>query len=305
MVTATQRPERQRGPHSLDTHIGQVEPKQGMGSSAACPKQGSMRLVSWDGESATVRTNCKTWRCTSCCVRMMNLFKMRIESGCLTLGRCALITLTYQADSPRLADVRCVEKDWKALWRRLKGRRESRLKWMRVMEVTRRMIPHYHLVAGPVEGRVRCYRDRLLVGPYLKHFSSCDCLSHRLAREWQEVTGDSYIVHAMEVTGARGAAAYLGKYLLKTFGAEGRLAALGMKRRWSSSRGWPGSGRLRMKVTDEKLWRRKLSYWTPGFLADDQIEDGLERSGNEVVMALTKRNVERTQVKKIMEVSRA
>lgn len=97
----------------------------------------------------------------------------------------------------------------------------------------------------------------------------------------------------------------MAKYLLKTFGAEGRHKALGMKRRWSSSRGWPGSGRLRMKITDEKNWRRKLCHWGPGFLADEEIDDGLERSGNEVVMALSERNRIRTQVSKILEVSRA
>ena len=145
----------------LDNHIGQVEPlslygmeepKRGMGTSGACPSQGSMRLVSWDGEFARVRTNCKTWRCVSCRGRMLNLFRMRVESGCLILGRCAFITLTYQADSERLRDARCVEKDWKALWRRLTVQGLQNLKWLRVMEVTRKGIPHYHLVAGPIEG---------------------------------------------------------------------------------------------------------------------------------------------------------
>ena len=167
------------------------------------------------------------------------------------------------------------------------------------------MIPHFHLVAGQVEGEVRCYGDRLYISQYLKRFDLCDCLSHRWARQWQKVTGDSYIVHATEVLGASGAAGYMGKYLLKTFGAEGRHGALGMKRRWSSSRGWPGSGRIRMAITDEKNWRRKLCHWEPGFLPDEYVQDGLERSGNEVVLELSKRNVVRTQVKKILEVSRA
>ncbi len=46
----------------------------------------------------------------------------------------------------------------------------------------------------------------------------------------------------------------MAKYLGKTFGQEDRAKELGMKRRWSSSRGWPGAGRMQLEPSLTKDW---------------------------------------------------
>ena len=219
---------------------------------------------------------------------MLTLFKARVEIGCSTLGRCAFITGTYKVDEQRLVDASYVARDWKALWRHLawsspiqKQPKEKRLKWLRVMEVTKKMMPHWHMVAGtiPDDQRIRCWGDRLDIKDYERRFADCECLAHTFSRAWYAVTGDSYIVHAIPVLGAKGGAAYMAKYVSKTFGMEGRLKALGMARRWSSSRGWPGSGRMRLAPSAEGGWyERVFSY---GTLEAEKVDHGsFDRVGN-------------------------
>lgn len=185
----------------------------------------------------------------------MALFKARVSIGCLILGRCAFITVTYKVVEARRQNAAYVPKDWKALWRRLPELR-SQLKWLRVMEVTKLGMPHHHLVMGPVPDgmSIRCYGRQFDWRRFQRSFDTCDCLSHVLSRAWALVTGDSFIVHTVPVVGAEGAGSYMAKYLGKTFGSEQRMKELGMKRRWSSSRGWPGNGRMRLKPTEEGDW---------------------------------------------------
>ena len=285
-------------------HIGQVEPKLGRGSSSLCSKRGSVYLVSRDGEFAFLNVNCKTWRCISCRDRMKNLFRMRVTVGCSSLGPCAFMTFTYQAESPRLADARCVEKDWKALWRKIyRDPQLSALKWLRVMEVTRKMVPHYHVVLGPLRSyltsEVRCYGDKLYIRRYNQRFDSCACLSHRFARAWYEVTGDSYIVQATPVIPGKDAGGYMAKYLTKTFGAEGRMKALGMKRRWSSSRGWPGSGRPRLRPSVEKNWEHR-EYKKGGLHQDWEEQCDIERVGSLLVIQKSEEAAEEAVIRKMV-----
>ena len=106
-----------------------------------------------------------------------------------------------------------------------------------------------------------CWTGNLRIREYKRRWAGCDCLAHVLSRHWYAVTGDSFIVHTTPVLGADGAGAYMAKYLVKTFGQEGRAKALGMRRRWSSSRGWPGSGRQRLAPTlDQDWYERVFSY---------------------------------------------
>ena len=254
-------------------------------TSSTCYRQGKVWLVSNDGEYGWLPTTCKTWRCNGCRDRMMSLFKARVEIGCLSLGRCAFITGTYKLGSPRLEDAQCVAKDWKALWRRLPSQKKN-LKWLRVMEVTRKMMPHWHLVAGPIldEQDIRCWSGKLRIKQYVRRWESCECLAHEFSRAWYGVTGDSYIVHTTPVLGARGAGAYMAKYLAKTFGAEGRHKALGMARRWSSSRGWPGAGRQRLAPSESGGWSERVFEY--GHLSADLVEHGtFLRVGNERTVA--------------------
>ena len=244
----------------------------GIATSSQCFRPGHVWLVSKEGEFGWIPTTCKTWRCKGCRDRMMSLFKARVEIGCSSLGRCAFITGTYKADVRSPTDATYVRKDWKELWRRLPHLKKS-LKWLRVMEVTRKGTPHWHLVAGPIQHeRIRCWSGKLRTKQYLRHWKTCDCLAHEFSRAWFSITGDSFIIHATPVLGARGAGAYMAKYMVKTFGAETRLKALGMARRWSSSRGWPGSGQLRLAPTEGCGWTTRTFRY--GHLCADLVDRG-------------------------------
>jgi len=179
------------------------------------------------------------------------------------------MTLTYKAGSERLLAVDCVGKDWRALWRRLRQSEPeiAAMQWLRVMELTKKGTPHHHLVIGAVTGKVRCWpRDRFRIREYRNGFDSCACLAHRVARQWYKVTGDTYIVHATEVSGTETAGAYMAKYLDKGFDGS-RARELGMGRRWASSRGWPGNGRLRLLQTERGGWSR--TSWAPHHVDED------------------------------------
>ena len=99
-------------------------------------------------------------------------------------------------------------------------------------------------------------------------------MAHTFGRAWYEVMGDSWNVHANPVEGGKDPGEYMAKYLRKTFGMEGRAKELGMARRWSSSRGWPGRGRMRLEPTVEEDWYESIYRKRP---AEDGAEKGTFR----------------------------
>lgn len=104
----------------------------------------------------------------------------------------------------------------------------------------------------------------------------CDCLEHVTAKLWYEATGDSYVVDAREVMGARGAAVYLAKYLTKSAMSFDRLEDLGFKRRWSRSRNWPGGEKLQLRQTVEGGWAKIV--WSARNGSSDREEEWARRS---------------------------
>ena len=194
-------------------------------------------------------TTCKTWRCAICSRKMLSLFRMRVEAGALTLGQCAFMTITYKVADDRRAVAEYVKEDWRKLLRQSSNLRHP-TQWLKVTELTKKQMPHHHLILGPVKGKLRCYGpDNWTPGRFQSRAASCGCLSHRVSRDWLAITGDSWNTHVTPVLGAAGAAAYLAKYVKKTFGDRHELATLGIIRRWSSSRGWPGRGRMRLSLS--------------------------------------------------------
>ncbi len=250
-----------------------LDKRPGVATSSDCPRSGSVWLLSNQGEFAWINTNCNTWRCKGCRNRMLNRFKTRVATGCSTLGACAFITITYKADVRDPEDATFVARDWKAFCRRF-PRLKHNLKWLRVMEVTRKGTPHHHLVTGPIRSdeQLRCWTGDLRIRRYERRFETCDCLAHTMARHWYAVTGDSYIIHATPVLGSNGAATYMAKYLAKTFGNEGRAKALGMRRRWSSGRGWPGAARQRLAPTVDEDWYETIYRFA-------RVPEGKEEKG--------------------------
>lgn len=263
----------------------------GAASSGQCPRKGLVWLQAQSGQAVLIATNCKTWKCLGCRDRLVALFKARVETGVSRLGRCAFMTVTYQADS--LRDVRArsvVVKDWAELWRLFRKDPEGRkMVWLRVMEVTKRGIPHHHVVMGtiPPAMAINCWSTFSIKG-YNSRWGTCECLAHRVSRIWWRVTGDSYIVHTIPVKGAPGAASYMAKYLLKWFGR----GVPQMRRRWSSSQGWPAAGRMRLKY--DNWLKRSFGY---GFISEADTggpEWLLERVGDD----LTKEMAAKRMLKK-------
>ncbi len=121
----------------------------------------------------------------------------------------------------------------------------------------------------------------------------CPCLSHVWSRHWLAVTGDTPIVHAQAVLGRNQAGWYLAKYMDKTLAARRSLQDRGFKRRWSSSRTWPGGGRLRLWQTTHGGWARHT--WSPGRPRPELVawsdQSLLRRDGEDLTLLLaTKRD---------------
>ena len=100
------------------------------------------------------------------------------------------------------------------LWRDLR-RLGRRWEWLKVTEMTRRDMPHHHLIVGPIDGLIRCHGRTIKRGKetavYLERMASCTCLAHVFARVWFEVTKDSFMCFATAVTDPEGAGNYLGR----------------------------------------------------------------------------------------------
>ncbi len=288
MTLGTNLAERSEAQALLDTTrtSSTTEFETGLALSSACPRQGSVLMQHRDKRVVLLNTNCNSWRCRSCRDRNLSRFKSKVSTGISRSGRCAFITITYKADGRWREDALSVSKDWKALQRRLTSKASwvKQMAWLRVMELTKKGTPHHHLVIGPVpESKgIRCWRrgDRIVAAEYLVKMEDCECLVHTIAREWYAVTGDSLMVHGIPVTSSKGAGVYLAKYMQKEFDSE-RAEVLGMARRWSTSRGWPGSKRLRLCATSRKEWER--TSFRLGHVESD-IEGGpadlLEREGD-------------------------
>lgn len=266
----------------------------GAASSSSCPRGGSILLERRRGGGVTiVRTTCNSWRCLGCRDRNLNRFKAMVSTGASTLGRCAFITITYRAGSGRLQDAECVSKDWKALWRRL-HKTESwtrNLQWVRVMELTKKGVPHFHLIAGPIEeGRaINCWGSSLEIRRYRERLASCECVAHTFARSWSGVQhNESYIVHAIGVREGRSVGSYMAKYMSKAFEWPGQT---GMLRKYSKSRGWPSEPRARLQGSlEEHGWRRRL--WQQGPVRDwKELEPTLSENAGE--RRLTEEQMER------------
>lgn len=274
--------------------------------SEECERKGTVWLRNKNGE-VQIRTTCKTWGCVACERKMISLFRLRVEAGVSVLGRCVFTTLTYKLAESGILDAASVARDWRAFWRVLKRLKlvSPSLRWFRVVELTKKGMPHLHLVMGPVIGRERCYGNGPFDQPrYKARLATCECFSHVLARVWYEVTGDSYICFVVPVVNARGAGAYLGKYLAKSLPVRKKLEGLGFKRRWSSSRGWPGSGRLRLK---ESNWIYHEFYpgWSPGRPEGAEPKSMLERTGALPLLTASNESARRARFGKLKGLTNA
>ncbi len=269
-----------------------------------CDRRGFTELFTPGGRSIILPTTCKTWGCIVCRHKLLSLFKARVEVGVSHLGPCAFITTTYLATSGRLNDAGCVARDWQALWRRLK-RTGLAVAWLKVTEMTRKNIPHHHILIGPIEQTVRCHGRTINRGAetarYLRLLPSCACLAHVFARAWLATTGDSFMCFATPVTSAIGAAGYLAKYMLKDFTKGPRK-----DRRFSTSRNWPGGQRIRLAVTVEKGWSHIRQWPADRFSTMQDLNpreaDLLDRVGDDITVKIARRKSKRAAEQRFRKV---
>lgn len=263
-----------------------------------CIKKGYVVAQHKNGLQAVITTNCKTWGCKGCRERMKALFKARIEVGCSASEPSMLTTFTYRTVGAKRRSAKSVAADWKALWKTLRTRqRWINVRWLRVIELTKRRQPHLHVVMGPMEGMMRCYGRKFEVARFLAKRGTCGCASHELSEVWRAITGDSWVVHTIPVVGARGAAAYMAKYIAKDMYDRREYVARGYLRRWSSSRGtsdypgrkWPGTGRIHLREAElGNFTRYDFYYGAPDKEMDNDLEVQ-ERSGDPGTLALLER----------------
>ncbi len=278
---------------SLDTSYRVVQPtRRGSAFLGECDRRGYTELFTAEGRSVVLPTQCKTWGCVVCRKRLLSLFKGKVEVGVSRLGRCAFMTITYQAESDRLEDARCVKKDWAELWRVLR-RQGNAWRWLKVTELTKKKTPHHHIVLGTIEGQIRCHGPKIRRGKetavYIARLDSCVCLAHQFARVWLGITGDSYLCFATPVSDAVGASSYMAKYMEKQFASYRDL----LGRRYTTSRDWPAGERVQLKITKEGGWSHIRMWPRSHFPSTENLnpreEDMLERVGDNVTIARQRR----------------
>lgn len=192
------------------------------------------------------------------------MFRGRVLGGLSVSENCAFTTITYRQGEGRQRDALSVQADWKELWRRLR-RKESwkDVKWLKVVELTKKKQPHIHTVMTNIEKPMVCSmakgKDSHLKSKKL--VPNCKCALHQLTAAWWSITGDSYQIDMREVYSPKEDSYYLAKYMAKNELIRGELETLGFSRRFSQSHGWPGGKRLRLYGTAKELWKdRRFEY---------------------------------------------
>lgn len=196
------------------------------------------------GAAAYYRTTCKTWGCSSCREDLIRKFQMRIQYGCSVLRPSWLITLTFKLGEEGVRDAAYVNKVWRRFWvlyRRYDPTEAKQAAWFRVIEATKKGMPHLHLVVGGLTG-------------------TKEEIQLRWRKLWYEASIDSYVIDVRKVFSPYGAGTYLTKYLSKAVDKFKVLQNLGFERRWSRSRNWPTSDMV-LRATHEQAWTSQ-SFWS-------------------------------------------
>ncbi len=77
------------------------------------------------------------------------------------------------------------------------------------------------------------------------------------------------MIHSIPVENTQGAGGYMSKYMQKEFNEE-VAKALGMVRRWSNSRKWPGRGKIELKHT--RYWGWHSIEYHGGYLSAEDAQ---------------------------------
>ncbi len=221
-----------------------------------CPRAGHVSMRKADPgkkpERYTLETRCKSWRCKPCKRAKISVMSERIRQCCKSAVQPYFVSVTYGISASveassfetqeryKTAVVRGASKDWKEFCRRYNREYKTKLRWMRIPELTKKGMLHFHLVIdGMPTGR--SHRCATKMGDAFLADVECGCLSHAVSRVWADITG-WFVVDVRPVTNPEGIGTYLGGYLTKMTEKEYEwLASAGMVRRIECSRGF---GRL-------------------------------------------------------------
>jgi hypothetical protein len=270
-----------------------------------CPREGIAWLVANDKYNTitALRTTCKTKGCPICRHKVKSKFTMLVEYGCLTLGDSYFTTLTLIAGSDLQKNAAYVRQVWREMLEWLR-RSFQTVQFVKVVELTRKYQPHLHLILhlGPTSLTAACELNH----PFNDRWRNkqCDCLEHRLSAAWSRITRDSYVVNISKIVNPSRTAGYIGKYMAKTIHHRRQLAALGFKRAWSRSRGWPFD-QIRLAQTEQGGWAKKyftgpnevpegfIGHGTSQWWVDTTEARGIPKLGTNLAMALQDRRVDK------------
>jgi len=258
-----------------------LAPRIGQAQSSDCPKEGIAWLHRANAPVLAVKTKCKTYQCLGCRDRVRNLFKLRVMMGCSISPHSWLITVTLKLAHANPVPCRVsvgidldprtalyVRGCFRRFLYRLKDRnpKYKTFSYMMIPELTKQGMPHLHLVAA------------------CPGISDTRSLDRDLQEAWTmaaRVDGivTSFITDIRGVYASSGAAAYLGKYLVKNALHREELLRLGFSRRFSRSPTWPGDDPIRLRGTDENAWSKvAFEYGNPQWFNREPVSHILDRS---------------------------
>jgi hypothetical protein len=236
------------------------------GRKDGCPRGGYIVLQDIKSTVPTVApTSCKTWGCLSCRPKVLKRVQDIAMFGmkkCSSEGKFYFITLTFVLGSKGIRNADFVNRVWRRWLERIRRTEPMmwrKMKWFKVIELTKKGQPHLHLLMsfGGSEPKKTICDDRY---EFKEEWMERECgkkevcLKHVIGKAWAHAnSGDSWVVHVGDkVTPERGVA-YVTKYLTKEMWGI-RLARLGFGRRWSRSQSWPRVERLQLRGTQEGRW---------------------------------------------------
>jgi len=255
-----------------------------------CPRSGYAILTKKEGKRLLIKTRCKTQRCVVCGPAVKAAIALKAEVGSWIHGPSWFITLTLRMGTEGTRDAVYVQKAFRAFLSKLKRDHEWTLKYMKVVELTKRGMPHLHLiVAGIPSGRVT--RCRGLKNEKAWVENGCfengpSCLLHIVSKTWLAVTGDSWVCDVSPTRSGLAAGKYISKYVGKW--DQGEMGKLGFKRKWSATQGFTPDLHLRLRGTVEKKWI-KTEHWdyqknAEHWLLASRDDPALEIVGHPIVM---------------------
>lgn len=289
-----------------------VKNKRGAATSKVCPRGGVIFLRAKRSQGSrllAMKTTCKSWDCLGCRDQKINHFKSLCSYGVSVLGQCYLLSLTFVNTDVRLStwtrsperlsklsrphvDALYVSATFKK-WLALMSSAHLKFQWLKVPEMTKRGMVHLHLIIGGI-GKVfyACETNPNYGRKWRAKMEFCGCLEHVAAKAWLEASGGtSWVVDVRPVLGKFGAAAYLAKYLAKSYTGSQRdqLEQLGFIRRFSVSRGWPRGAEMKRRGTIDKSWTP--AGWVKGgrfkrLINDTKNEPEMEQVGTDMGLAL-------------------